>query len=272
MEHFSEFLIVGFLAQLIDGALGMAYGLTSTSLLLSLGVPPLTASATTHMAECITSGFSGIAHHHFGNIDRLLFRKLVLPGILGAILGAFLLTHLKAETIKPFVGLYLLTMGLIILLKAFREIAPKAIAQHLTPLGLIGGLLDAIGGGGWGSLVVSTLLASGNEVRTTIGSVTASQFFVTVAASTTFVIGGANIGWYTVLALSLGGACAAPLGPWLCKHLPARPLLFIVGLLIVGLSSRTLWLSFKPDLRPSGDSADDAIFWRLKGAIFDILE
>jgi uncharacterized membrane protein YfcA len=245
MDHFLAFLLVGFCAQLVDGALGMAYGLTSNSLLLSLGLPPAIASATTHAAECFTTGFSGVAHHQFGNVDRSLFRSLVLPGMAGAIVGAYLLAGLHPETIKPIVGFYLLGMGLLILVKAFRAIPTKKMSHPLIPLGFIGAFLDAVGGGGWGALVTSTLLARGNDVRKTVGSVNASQFFVAVSASVTFFWAGTNISWQVVLALALGGALAAPLGAWLCKYLPTKGLLVAVGLLIISLSCRTIWLSLK---------------------------
>lgn len=244
MELFLEYLIIGFLAQLVDGALGMAYGLTSTTLLLTAGLSPAYASATTHAAECITTGFSGLAHHQFGNIDRTLFRRLLLPGILGAIVGSLLLTLINSHAIKPFVALYLLIMGGIIIIKAFREFPPRTVTSHLTPLGFIGAFMDAVGGGGWGPIVTSNLLVRGNEARMTIGSVNACEFFVAVASSMTFLMGGVDIGWVIVAALATGGALASPIGAWLCKHLPTKWLMLIVGILIVGLSCRTFWHSF----------------------------
>lgn len=243
MELFLEFVIVGFLAQLVDGALGMAYGLTATTLLLSIGLPPVSASATTHAAECITTGFSALAHHQFGNVNRLLFRRLLIPGMVGAVCGAYLLTQVNQGMIKPFVAVYLLVMGIIVILKAFREFPPRNVTHHLIPLGFSGAFLDALGGGGWGPLVTSTLLVRGNDVRTTIGSVNACEFFVAVTASFTFFLTDVNIGWQIVVGLALGGAIAAPLGAWLCKHVPTKPLLFSVGVLIICLSGRTLWQS-----------------------------
>ncbi|MCE5317681.1 MAG: sulfite exporter TauE/SafE family protein [Parachlamydia sp.] len=244
MELFLEFLIIGFLAQLVDGALGMAYGLTSTTLLLSTGLSPAYASFTTHAAECITSGFSGLSHHQFGNVDGKLFRRLLLPGILGAIVGSFLLTMIDSHKIKPFVALYLLIMGAIIVIKAFREFPPRSVTTHLIPLGFTGAFMDSVGGGGWGPIVTSTLLVRGNDARMTIGSVNACEFFIAVASSLTFLAGGVDIGWQVVAALAIGGAIAAPIGAWLCKHIPTKWLMMIVGTLIVGLSCRTFWLSF----------------------------
>lgn len=243
MEEFFALVVIGFLAQIIDGTLGMAYGVTSTSCLLYFGFSPISASAITHAAECITTGFSAIAHHQFGNINKALFFKLLLPGIVGAILGAFMLTHVDSDFIKPIIASYLLILGFIILSKTFAVFPPVAVTHHLIPLGFIGAFMDAIGGGGWGPIVTSTLLARGHDARTTIGSVNASEFFIAVTASITFFLSNVVIGWHAVIALAIGGAIAAPCGAFLCKHIPVRVLLFTVGLLIIGLSSRTLWIS-----------------------------
>src|SRR5712691_9657116 len=182
------YIATGFIAQLIDGALGMAYGVTASSLLLSLGVPPAATSATVHAAECFTTGASAISHHAFGNVNRLLFRRLLLPGIIGAVLGAYILVSFLGDVIKPYIAGYLLVMGCVIVLKAFREIPPRTVTTHLAPLGFFGAFVDAIGGGGWGPIVASTLIARGNRLRETVGSVNAVEFFVTLAASITFVL------------------------------------------------------------------------------------
>jgi uncharacterized membrane protein YfcA len=244
MQEFVGFLIVGFLAQLVDVALGMAYGIISTTLLLSIGLPPVVASATTHAAECVTTGFSAFAHHQFGNVDRTLFRRLVLPGMIGSIVGAYALSHIEGDVVKPYIALYLFAMGIIIIVKVFREFPPGQVTRHLIPLGFAGALMDAIGGGGWGPIVTSTLLVRGNDVRTTIGSVNACEFFIALTASLAFFLSGVKIGWEIILALALGGAIAAPFGAWICKHAPHKPLLFLVGLLVIFLSSYVLWLSF----------------------------
>lgn len=243
MSDFLSFVIIGFLAQLVDGALGMAYGVITTTLLLSIGFPPAIASATTHAAECITTGFSAIAHHQFGNIDRRLFFSLLIPGVIGALIAVFLLTHLEPNTVKPFIAVYLMILGFIILGKAFREIPPRRVTQYLFPLGFFGALLDVIGGGGWGAIVTSTLLAQGNHARTTIGSVNACEFFIALTASAAFLISGTFIGWKVVLGLALGGAIASPLAAWLCKHASVKYLLLVVGVLVILLASRTLWVS-----------------------------
>ncbi len=239
-SEFWLYVVVGFVAQVVDGALGMAYGVTGTSLLLALGVPPAAASATVHTAECFTTGASAISHRAFGNVDRFLFRRLLLPGVVGAVAGALILSSFPGDTLRPLVAAYLIVMGSIIALKAFREFPPRAVRTYLTPLAFFGALIDALGGGGWGPIVASNLIARGNDVRQSIGSVNAVEFFVTLAASLTFVVSLGTLNWQIVLGLALGGLPAAPLGAWACKHLPVRPLLLGVGLLVILLSINTL--------------------------------
>jgi uncharacterized membrane protein YfcA len=243
MDDFLIFFVIGFIAQVIDGALGMAYGLTTTTFLLNFGIPPMSASAITHAAECFTTGFSAIAHHRLGNVNRVLFFRLLIPGIIGAILGVFMITHIDADIIKPFIGIYLLIMGIIVISKAFTVFPPMRVTHHLIPLGFIGAFMDAVGGGGWGPIITSTLLARGHNVRFTVGSVNACEFFIAVTVSIAFFFNNVFVGWQTVAALAVGGAVAAPLGALLCKHIPLKVLLFIVGMLIIIMSSRTLWLS-----------------------------
>ena len=243
MEDFWVYVAVGFLAQLVDGALGMAYGLTASSVLLSVGLPPVTVSATVHMAETFTTGVSAYAHHHFGNVDRQLFRRLVIPGVLGAVCGAYLLSGLPGDTIKPWVAGYILLMGLVVVGKAFRPLPPTIVLSHVGTLGFFGALLDAIGGGGWGPVVASTLLARGNESRTTIGTVNAAEFFVTLAASATFLLTVGFSHWRLIAALALGGVLAAPMAAYAARWVPHRIMLLVVGLLIVAISARTLYLA-----------------------------
>lgn len=242
-NQFMLFMLIGFAAQLVDGALGMAYGLTASSFLLAAGLPPATASATVHFAETFTTGASAISHHSFGNIHSPLFKKLVIPGVLGAALGAYVLTELDGDVLKPYVAGYLIFMGLYVLVKSFAEINPIHVQKRVGPLGFFGGLIDSIGGGGWGPIVTSTLLSRGNHTRYTIGTVNAVEFFVTLTSSGVFV---AIIGishWNIVLALALGGVLAAPIAGFVAKKVPHRPMMFLVGLLIIGVSSRTLWNS-----------------------------
>ena len=243
-DHFGYYVLAGFIAQMIDGALGMAYGVTASSLLSAFGVPPAATSATVHAAECFTTGASAISHHAFGNVDKFLFRRLLLPAVIGAILGAYILSAFPGDALKPWVAGYLVIMGLIIIAKAFRQFPPRNVTSHLTPLGFVGAFLDAIGGGGWGPIVASNLIARGNDVRITVGSVNAVEFFVTLAASATFLLTLGLTNWQIIAGLAIGGVVAAPFGAWLSKHIPVRPFMVLVGLLIVGLSTRNLLVAF----------------------------
>jgi uncharacterized protein len=242
--EFAWYVLAGFLAQLIDGALGMAYGVTASSLLLTLGIPPAATSATVHAAECLTTGASAVSHHAFGNVDRKLLRKLLLPGILGAVLGAYILVQLPGDALRPYVAAYLLVMGGVIILKAFRPFPPRTVTTHLGPLGFFGALIDAMGGGGWGPIVATTLVVRGNDLRRTIGTVNAVEFFVTVSASVTFFLALGLTHWPVIAGLALGGVLAAPLAAWACHRVPVRPLLILVGVLVIALSTRTLIMHF----------------------------
>ena len=241
------FILFGFIAQLIDGALGMAYGVSSNAFFLSLGIPPSIASACIHTSEMFTTAASGISHFKFGNIDRNIFLRLLIPGVIGGVLGAYILTELPGGKIKPFVSLYLLMMGLWILVKIVRKTHQIKTKSRLIPLGLAGGFFDAIGGGGWGPIVTTTLVANGNHPRYAIGSVNSAEFFVTVAESITFF---ATIGtllfqhWEKIVGLMIGGVIAAPFAAWVCKKLPHKVLMLLVGLLISGLSIRILYLAW----------------------------
>ncbi len=241
------FVLVGFVAQIIDGALGMAYGVSSNSLLLSLGLPPATASASIHVAETFTTAASGLSHLKMGNINKRLFLTLIIPGVIGGVIGAYILTTVDSKIIKPLVAVYLLAMGLIILSRAFKKVEIADETPKPILLALLGGFLDAIGGGGWGPVVTSTLVAKGHEPRFTIGSVNASEFFVTFAESITFFILIGSVlmeNWPTIVGLLLGGVIAAPLAAYVCKKLPTKTLMVLVGILISVLSLRTLYLSF----------------------------
>jgi len=243
MSHFLLFAAVGFLAQLIDGVLGMAYGVSATTFLLTFGVPPAMASAATHAAEVVTTGFSAASHLGFGNVNRRLVRALLIPGIVGGVAGAYILVHVPGERMRPFTAAYLLIMGVVILVKARRRAEHAEVQTHLVPLGLAGGFFDAIGGGGWGPIVTGTLLARGNAPRETIGSVNFAEFFVTLAASLTFI---ATIGlthWTAIVGLAAGGAVAAPLAAWAAKRVPARGLMVVVGVVVILLSLRTIAMS-----------------------------
>ena len=230
---------VGLFAQVVDGALGMAYGVTSTSFLLASGVPPATASASVHIAEVFTTGFSGFSHWKLGNVNKSLFKRLLIPGVIGAVVGAYIVTSVDGKVIRPYISSYLLLMGLYILLKAFRPIRIQTDPPtYVVPLALTGGFVDAVGGGGWGPVVTTSLIGSGQDPRRTIGSVNAAEFFLAIAGGISFAIMGGFTLWTTIAGLIFGGMFAAPLAAVLTKHLPAKALLTIVGLLISGLS---LW-------------------------------
>jgi uncharacterized protein len=239
------FILVGFIAQTIDGALGMAYGVSSNSFLLGIGVPPAAASASVHMAEVFTTAISGISHWRLGNIDRKLVKSLLLPGALGAVVGAYILTNLPGDVMKPIIAAYLLIMGVIILYKGFQKNhKEQKEVRHLGVLGVIGGFFDAIGGGGWGPIVTSTLVARGVNPRFTIGSVNFSEFFITFSQSVVFVFSlQFDDYWKIILGLLIGGAIAAPLAAVVTRRLPVRKLMLMVGVLIILLSIRTLYLA-----------------------------
>ncbi len=242
--NFFVLVLVGFLAQLIDGSLGMAYGVSSNSFLLAVGIPPAAASASVHTAEIFTTAISGFSHWRFGNVDRKFVWGLLVPGVVGAAIGAYVLTSIDGNAIKPFIAVYLLIMGARILYKAFtiaqaHEREPKPAL--LIPLGLVGGAFDALGGGGWGPIVTSTLISTGHTPHKTIGSVNFSEFFVTLTAAVTFILTIGLTHWKVILGLLLGGVIAAPLGAWLAKRIPAKFLMIIVGTLIILLQIRVLW-------------------------------
>ena len=240
---FALYIAAGFVAQLIDGALGMAYGVSASSLLMAFGVPPAAASATVHAAECFTTGASGLSHHAFGNVDRVLFRRLLIPAVIGAVIGAYLLSSI-GDVLKPWVSGYLLIMGLVIVAKAFTRVPPRNVTTHLAPLGFFGALLDSMGGGGWGPIVASNLIVRGNDVRITVGSVNAVEFFVTLAASITFFLTIGLTHWGIILGLAIGGVIAAPFGGWAAKRIPHKPFMILVGVLVTIVSARNLLKAF----------------------------
>jgi uncharacterized membrane protein YfcA len=239
------FVIVGFLAQMIDGALGMAYGVSSTTFLLGLGISPVAASASVHTAECFVTLVSGLSHLRLGNVDKTLLKKLAIPGVIGGVVGAYVLTSVPGEVIKPFISLYLLIMGLIVLYKVFfRKVVERKVRTRLVPLAIIGGFFDAIGGGGWGPIVTTTIVARGNSPRMAIGSVNLAEFFVTFAEALTFIVTLGLVNWQIVVGLIVGGVLAAPAAAFACRRLSPKVLMASVGTLIVGLSIRTIYLAF----------------------------
>lgn len=233
---------VGLFAQIIDGALGMAYGITATTFLLTTGVPPAAASASVHMAEIFTTGFSGLSHWRFGNVDKALFKRLLIPGIVGVVAGAFVITSIDGKAIKPWISAYLVIMGLYVLSKAFRTLKKrKEPPKHIAALALTGGFVDSVGGGGWGPVVTTSLIGTGHDPRTTIGSVNAAEFFLSLAGGISFAFLIGFTYWEVIAGLVVGGLFAAPFAAWLCQRLEARTLLILVGVLISVISSFNLW-------------------------------
>ena len=229
--------------RILDGTLGMAYGVSCRTFLKTVaGVPSALASAVVHVAEVPTTLASGLSHIRLKNVDKSLFLHLVIPGVIGGVAGAWFLSS-AGDALEPFIDAYLIVMGFIILRKAFRKSQKERhIGKGIYPLGLAGGFLDATGGGGWGPVVTSTMLAVGHDVKKTIGTVNTAEFLVTLAETTTFVvlIRDFTSYWPTILGLVIGGVCAAPLAAWICRKIPVRPLLAIVGILIIALNLYSL--------------------------------
>lgn len=239
----SPFIAVGFGAQLVDGALGMAFGVISNTLLVSvLGMPPAHASARVHIVEIFTTGASGISHALHGNVDWRLFARLVIPGVIGGVAGAYALSNLDASVARPFVMAYLSLIGVYLLFKAWGWTHVHKQPKIVEPLGLIGGFLDAVGGGGWGPVVTSNLLVQGSAPRTTIGTVNTVEFFLTIAISAAFI---ANLGLeaftLATVGLLIGGLAAAPFGAILARRIPARTLMTMVGIVLTLTSIFSLW-------------------------------
>jgi uncharacterized protein len=241
LSALAPFILIGFAAQLVDGALGMAFGVIANTALLWLGIPPALATSYVHVIKVFTGGVSGASHIMHGNVDWRLFLRLSVSGVLGGIAGAYLLSilHLNDTTFaRPYVLGYLTLVGLFILwrgigLKMVRE--PKALI--VEPVGLVGGFLDATGGGGWGPVTTSNLLLQGNNPRMTVGTVNSAEFVVALAVSMTYILTlGIQSFPLAVVGLLMGGVLAAPLGSWITKHVPARPMMIMVGTLLVIIS------------------------------------
>ena len=245
-KEFLLFCLAGFVAQIIDGTLGMAYGVSCSTILLQLGISPAIASASVHTAEVFTTGVSGLSHLYFKNVDKKLFIRLAIPGILGAMIGAFLLSKiLDGNVIKPFIAGYLLVLGILILIKSIREPLFKDEIKNVSPLGFLGGLLDAIGGGGWGPVVTSNIIHRGKTPQMTIGTVNTAEFFVAFFSTGVFLFFLGLEGWKIILGLIFGGVIAAPVGPYLIKFIRPRAMMFIVGLFVIISSFYTIYLSMR---------------------------
>ncbi|BBB07150.1 hypothetical protein SPYCW_0166 [Sphingopyxis sp. EG6] len=237
------FILIGFAAQLVDGALGMAFGVICNTLLVAvLGVPPATASARIHVVEIFTTGASGLSHLFHRNIDWPLFWRLLIPGVIGGVLGAYVLTSLHADVVKPFVLGYLVLIGVWLLVRGLLYPPKISKPKVVAPLAVVGGFLDAAGGGGWGPVVTSNLLVQGGEPRKIVGTVNSVEFFLAVAVSVAFI---ANLGFEEILGptlgLIIGGVAAAPLGAYMAKRFSPKVMLVMVGVVLTATSAFGLY-------------------------------
>jgi uncharacterized membrane protein YfcA len=254
MKKLLVFALIGFLAQLVDGSLGMAYGLTSSSLLLMFGIAPAVASASVHLAEVVTTAASGVSHLKFGNVDKKIVMRLIIPGSIGAFIGALFLGSIPGDVIKPYISFILLGLGCFILYRFLFQTSVQKVnknqqmsAKGLVPLGFVAGFVDSTGGGGWGPITTPVLLSRKNsEARKVIGSVDTSEFAVAISSTLGFMIsiGWQQIHWQWVFALMLGGIIAAPLAAWLVKIIPSQLLGVLVGGMIIFTNVRTFITSY----------------------------
>jgi len=240
------FILVGFLAQLVDGALGMAFGVISNTLLVVVtGMSPAASSASVHLVEMFTTAASGVSHALHRNIDWKLFARLAIPGVVGGVAGAYLLTHIDASVAKPFVMVYLACIGLYLLFRSWGYSHQHRPPKVIAPLGFVGGFLDAAGGGGWGPIVTSNLLIQGTAPRMTVGTVNAAEFVLTLAVSATFVFElGVTAFTTATVGLLIGGITAAPVGAFLAKRVAPQRLMLLVGLVLTATSLFSLYRAF----------------------------
>lgn len=243
---FYWFLIGGFVFAMIDGAIGMSYGVTSTSFSLAMGVPPASASMGVHLSEILSNGIAGWMHYRFGNVNWKLFKLLLIPGIIGAVTGAYLLSSLEhySHYTKPLVSLYTLILGCVILSKAYNANRKSSVRKNkikkISLLGLFGGFIDAVGGGGWGSIVLSSLIAGGRNARFSLGTVKITRFFIALMSSLTFItmLNGAH--WEAVAGLVIGSALASPIAARVSNRISAKTIMVSVGILVVLVSLRSI--------------------------------
>lgn len=240
--EFLLFVLGGFIAQMIDGSLGMAYGVSASTFLLSFGISPAASSASVHTAEIFTSGVSGLTHLKFQNVNKKLFKSLLIPGMLGAVAGAYILYSLEEYNyiIRPIVAVYTFILGAAIIRKAILETKKKRKTKNVPALASFGGFMDSIGGGGWGPIVTTTLIARGRHPRYTVGSVNLAEFFVSLASSLTFfaTIGISHL--QIIIGLVLGGIMAAPIAAHLMRKLPMKRMMIFVGIVVILVSIRLL--------------------------------
>ena len=252
MNEFIVFALIGFLAQIVDGALGMAYGVISSTILVATGIPPAQASAAIHAAEMFTTAASGSSHLYHRNIDWRLFWRLAPFGVVGGCLGAFVLTSVDASVARPFVTIYLGVIGAYLLFRSFRKVPSRPVpTKVVAPLGLVGGFMDAAGGGGWGPIVTTGLLGAGGAPRYVIGTVSISEFLITTSVSLTFLIAILTGHWeeaegissmlVPVSGLIIGGLVAAPLAAYVVRYVNETVLLRLIGCLIIAIAAYQAW-------------------------------
>ncbi|MCX7953723.1 MAG: sulfite exporter TauE/SafE family protein [Bacteroidales bacterium] len=227
------YFLIGFIAQIIDGTIGMGYGVISSTILLSNGMQPSISSASVHFTKIFTNGISGLSHLTFRNIDKNIFIKIVIPGIIGALTGSFILILIKPSIIRPFIFIYLILMAIRIIYISYRKTDKKNTFNKYKITGFIGGLADAIGGGGWGPIVTSTLIANNTNPHKTIGSVNASEFFIAFTTAFTLINSIKFIPTNIVIGLLLGGVLAAPISAYLCKKINSKFLMLIISIFII---------------------------------------
>ncbi len=246
-QQFLFFMLAGFLAQLVDGLLGMGYGVTSATCLITAGVNPVSVSAAIHTSEIFSAGVSGYSHYRFGNVNKKLFKHLVIPGVLGAILGAAMLVFLgetAGDWLMPIIALYAMFLGFKIFSRAFQNSTPNKKIKRVGWLAWCGGFLDSFGGGGWGPIVTSTLISKGRSPRYTIGTVSLTEFFITMASAATFFFTAGLGHWPVVVGLIFGGVIAAPISARLAGKLPAKTMMIGVGIIVMIWSIRLIIKSF----------------------------
>lgn len=240
-SDFLIFLLIGIFAQLVDSTLGMGYGATSTSFLLTFGVPPVISSMGVHVAEMFTTGASAISHYKFKNINKKLVLNLLVPGVVGSIAGAYLLSDvIDGNFIKPYIAVYMIILAVLIIVKGLRKNIQKKKTKRLGILAIFGGFMDSIGGGGWGPIVTSTLMGQGRDPRYTIGSVNTAEFAIAFASGITFMLFDGINGWQVIAGLIIGGLIAAPVGAYFVNKIPRKPITVLVGILLILLSLKTL--------------------------------
>jgi uncharacterized membrane protein YfcA len=246
-SQFYYFLVAGFIFAMIDGAIGMSYGVTSTTFAISMGITPASASTAVHLSEILSNGIAGYMHKKMGNVNWRLLKMLLLPGIIGAVTGAYLLSSLEhySNYTKPFVSLYTLILGIVILSKAIKArakvVQTKDKIKKIGLLGFFGGFIDAVGGGGWGSIVLSSLIAGGRHPRFSLGTVKYSRFFVAFLSSLTFITMINNLHWQAIMGLVIGSACASPIAAKVSNKISAKTIMLAVGIIVILVSLRSIF-------------------------------